>query len=206
MKVFFVSGVDTDVGKTFVTHHLVEKLQSRSIKAIAIKPIETGIAFNASDRLIHLKSAQKILPNLRLEDINLYSFEPPCAPYVADLQGTICLDNLYKQIESFRGKVDVLIIEGAGGLFVPIYKDFFMVSLAMELQERFESMSLIVCDDKLGMINRFLSAKFILDSLKLRFIFFINIRDQQNFEKINLPFMRHFDFETQFDSLIEKML
>lgn len=206
MKVFFVSGVDTDVGKTFVTHHLVKKLQNQSIKAIAIKPIETGIASNASDRLIHLKNAQKIFPNLTLEDINLYSFELPCAPYIADQQGIICLDRLYKHIESFRGKVDVLMIEGAGGLFVPIYKDFFMVSLAMELQMRFGAISLIICDDKLGMINRFLSAKFILDSLKLRFMFFINIRDKQNFEKINLPFMRHFEFETQFDSLIKKML
>lgn len=207
MKVFFVSGVDTDVGKTFVTRKIVQFLQKRSFKAIAIKPIETGVEeISQSDSFAHLCDAQNLFPYFKIMDINFYAFSSSCAPYVADAQGVISLEQIYTKIEDFQSKVDILLIEGAGGLFVPIKKDFFMLSFAQELQKRFDAKNLIVCDDRLGMINRFLSAKFVLDSLKLRSLFFINLRDKKRFSQINLPFMRHYDFETQIEKLVEKNL
>lgn len=206
MKVFFVSGVDTNVGKTYVTRKIIQLLQKKDIKAIALKPIETGVQDLPLDAITHLQDAQKIDSHLQLSDINLYSFKLPSAPYIADCNGSIDLNRIYKQIEYFKNRVDVLLIEGAGGLFVPIKKDFFMISLAQELQNRLCAQSIVVCDDALGMINRFLSAKFILDSLKLQSLFLINVRNPTLFQTINLPFMQNFDFETCIETFVKKIL
>ena len=207
MKIFFVSGVDTHVGKTFFTHHLTHIFQAQGLRAMAIKPIETGVQDGQpEDSLIHLQNAQRLFPSLTLKEINFYSFSLPSAPYVADKDREINLELVYEKIENFQKNLDILLIEGAGGLFVPIKKDFFMLDFALELQRRFCSKSLVVCDGELGMIHRFLSAKFVLDSLKLQHLFFVNIRNQRAFEVINLPFMQTYDFEKDINSLAQRLL
>ncbi|WP_027327258.1 dethiobiotin synthase [Helicobacter pametensis] len=204
MQVFFVSGVDTNVGKTFVTHRLVQALQAKGVRSIALKPIETGVEENGgADSRIHLEDARNLFADFDLSCVNFFSFAPPCAPYVADCKNQIDIDLIIRKIADLRGMVDVLFVEGAGGLFVPIKKDFFMYSFASKLQEYFDARTLLVCDDHLGMINRFLSAKFILDSLKLHSIFFVNVRQDDIFRKISLPFMQDYDFEMQIEALIK---
>lgn len=210
MKVFFVGGVDTDVGKTFVIQEIIHSLHSCGIKALAIKPIETGIdkiSLLSSDSMLHLLQARAILPTLGFDEVNFYSFPLPSAPSVADLQKTISLEQIFEKISKFQNQgVEVLIIEGAGGLFTPIKNDYFMLSFAKDLEQYFCSKMILVCDDKLGMINRFLSAKFILDSLQIETLFFVNIRNQEIFASINFPFMKHYDFEVEIKSLANRLL
>lgn len=207
MKIFFVSGVDTNVGKTFLASRLVQTLQNQGIRSLAIKPIETGVQNGRGvDALIHLQDAQVIFPSLELNDINFYALSLGASPYVADKDSIIDLERIYYKIEELQKKVEILFVEGAGGLFAPIQKDFFMLDLAFELQERFDAKSIVVCDGNLGMIHRFMSAKFILDSKKLRHLFFVNIRNQDFFETINLPFMQDFCFETNPHSLAYSLL
>lgn len=206
MKVYFVSGVDTNVGKTFVSHHLVLSLQKRGIRALAIKPIETGVEGIPPDASLHLQDAQKIDATLTLKDINTYCFSLPAAPMVADVHNSIQIDLIFEQIKSFEQRVEILFVEGAGGLFVPIQKDYFMTSFAQDLRTRFDAQVLMVCDDRLGMINRFLGAKFILDSLKLQSLFFVNIQDKQTFKQINYPLIKDYDFEMEIEDLAERIL
>lgn len=205
MKVFFVSGVDTDVGKTFITQRLISFLHHQNIKALGIKPIETGVDETPLDSMHHLLQARKIFPTFGIDEINFYSFALPSAPSVADTQKIISLDRIFEKILQYQG-VEILLIEGAGGLFTPIKEDYFMLSFAQELKERFGAKVILVCDDRLGMINRFLSAKFILDSLKLETLFFVNIRNQEIFTSINFPFMKHYDFEVEIESLANQLL
>lgn len=189
MRVFFVSGSDTDVGKTYITSNLIQLLQSWGKKALAIKPIETGVQTLPQDCLIHLKNAQNLFPHFTLQDINLYSLPLPASPFVADSLGEIDCEKIFSHIASLSDEVEILLVEGAGGLFVPIKEDYFMLSFALELQKRFESEVIFVCDDRLGMLNRLLSGKFILESNGLKSHYFINLRDKEVFEKINLPFL-----------------
>lgn len=189
MRVFFLSGSDTDVGKTFITSQLINYFQSLGLKALAIKPIETGVTHLPCDGIAHLQNAQKLFANLKMQDIVLYTFPLPASPFVADIRGEIDCKKIFSHIASFEDKLDILIVEGAGGLFVPIKQDYFMLDFAYELQERFDSEMIFVCDDRLGMINRLLSGRCILETYNLRHHLYINLRDKKAFEEISLPFL-----------------
>lgn len=210
MKIFFVGGVDTNVGKTFVVQQVIHFLHSKNIKALAIKPIETGvdeISLDSSDSMLHLLQARAFFSTLDFDEVNFYSFSLSSAPSVADVQKTISLEEIFEKISAFQNRgVEVLIIEGAGGLFTPIKNDYFMLSFAKDLEKHFCSQTILICDDRLGMINRFLSAKFILDSLQMKTLFFVNIRNQEIFASINFPFMKHYDFEVEIKSLANQLL
>lgn len=208
MRVFFVSGSDTDVGKTFVTSKLIQTLQNKGLKALAIKPIETGVQTLPQDSLTHLKDAQKIFPHFSLQEINLYSLPLPASPFVADNLGEIECERIFSHIASLSSEVEVLLVEGAGGLFVPIKRDYFMLSFALELQKRFESEMIFVCDDRLGMLNRLLCGKFILESNGLKSHYFINLRDKEVFERINLPFLQEsgLEYEVEIKKITQKLL
>lgn len=203
MKVFFISGSDTDVGKTYLASKLVQSFQKMGLKALAIKPIETGVNPIALDSALHLQDARNIFPHLTLSSINIYSFFLPASPFVADTLEEIECERLFSHIASFENKLDILIVEGAGGLFVPIKKDFFMLDFALELQKRFESELIFVCDDHLGMINRLLSGKFILDSQKIKHHLFVNLREREVFEKINVPYLKAINLK--YESEIKKL-
>lgn len=207
MKVFFLSGSDTDVGKTYITSKLIQTLQNQGLKALAIKPIETGANPIALDSTLHLQDAQRLFPQLTLDSINLYSFPLPASPFVADPLGEIECEKIFSHIASFEGMLDILVVEGAGGLFVPIKRDSYMIDFALELQERFGSELIFVCDDRLGMLNRILSGKFILENRGVKHHLFINLREREVFEKINAPYLQVIDlkFESDIKSLALKI-
>lgn len=208
LRVFFLTGSDTDVGKTYTASKLIQILQDKGLKALAIKPIETGVNPIAFDASLHLKNAQQIFPSLKLEDIVLYTFTLPASPFVADALDEIECERIFSHISSFEGKVDVLLIEGAGGLFVPIKRDYFMLDFACELQKRFDSEVIFVCDDRLGMINRLLSGRFVLQSKKITHHLFVNLREKEMFEKINAPFLDEvaLQYELDIQKLAQKLL
>lgn len=195
------------MGKTFVASHLTQYLHSLGLKALTIKPIETGVNDFPCDAKNHLLNAQKIFPTLTLQDIVLFTFPLPASPFVADTQGSIDLSLIFSHISSFEGRADVLLVEGAGGLFVPIKKDYFMLDFACELQERYKSEVIFVCDDRLGMLNRLLSGRYILQNKNLAHHLFINLREQKSFEEISLPFLvkSQTSYHTDLDSLVEKI-
>lgn len=207
MKVFFLSGSDTDVGKTYITSKLIQTLQNQGLKALAIKPIETGVNPIALDSTLHLQDTQRLFPQLTLDSINLYSFPLPASPFVADPLGEIECEKIFSHIASFEGMLDILVVEGAGGLFVPIKRDYYMIDFALELQERFGSELIFVCDDRLGMLNRILSGKFILENRGVKHHLFINLREREVFEKINAPYLKAIDlkFESDIKSLAQKI-
>ena len=69
----------------------------------------------------------------KIDEICFYQFALPAAPFVADSQGVIDIDFLKNKIKSLEKECDILLIEGAGGLFVPIKKDYFFIDLIKDL-------------------------------------------------------------------------
>ncbi|ANV97576.1 dethiobiotin synthase [Helicobacter enhydrae] len=194
MRVFFVTGSDTNVGKTYVTSALVKLLNQRGHKSVALKPIETGVSGMPLDSMLHLETANSLGYNLTLPQINQYAFALPASPYCADVEHRICVASLLEHIERFQD-FDYVFVEGAGGLFVPILEDYFMLDFAKDLQERFQGETLFVCDTHLGMINRLLSARYILQHQGICSHFYLNCLDTKEFEQISLPFLREAGIE-----------
>jgi dethiobiotin synthetase len=124
--IFFVTGTDTGVGKTAVTCALVRTLIQSGCRARAVKPIESGCAMDAAgelqpaDALAHRRAAG--LEHLPLERFIRYRLAEPLAPAVAAERAgvTIELEACLELVQSAAAETDVLLVEGAGGLLVPL--------------------------------------------------------------------------------------
>lgn len=131
MSVLFVSGIDTDIGKTYATGMIAKALMQQGIKVITQKLVQTGVAINpdngdmniADDIIIHRQ-----LMNLPLQPCDLdfttcpYRYEKPASPHLsAALAKDILNPNLITDAtKALQADYEVVLLEGAGGLMVPI--------------------------------------------------------------------------------------
>lgn len=149
----FITGTDTGVGKTVIAAAITTVLRSRGVKVGAMKPIETGCVavgknLHPSDGSL-LKSMAQMEESLNL--ITPYCYESPLAPLVAseiEKRGVEIqrIKNCYRRLSE---RYEVMIVEGIGGLLVPIRRDYFVSDLIKELGLPI----LIVAKAGLGTIN-----------------------------------------------------
>ncbi len=141
----FITATDTGVGKTYVVCQLALTLRKAGINVGVMKPVATG---SRSDARL-LSNAQGGTDPIEL--INPIYLKKPLAPYAASqlLRKEIYLDKIWKAHKILKKQHDFLIIEGIGGLMVPIKKDFFVRELCL----KFGYPLLIVTRPGLGTIN-----------------------------------------------------
>lgn len=149
----FVTGTDTGVGKTLITAGLAYALRARGIDVGVMKPVETG-CHERNGRLhpvdaLMLREAAGSRDALDL--INPYRFREPLAPMVAAERSRRSID-VERLLERFRRLADrhtVMLVEGAGGILVPITDKLSFLDLAVRLQLPV----LIVIGSRLGALN-----------------------------------------------------
>jgi dethiobiotin synthetase len=148
----FVTGTDTDVGKTCVTASIVNYLSKMNVDVGVMKPFASGYkATNDSvsdDVKILMKYSGVDDP---IDLVNPYFFEIPTSPYDACKQLNLEIDissvvDSYKQLTSIH---DVIIVEGIGGIMTPISKNYFVSDLISDLQMN----TIIVTGSKVGTVN-----------------------------------------------------
>lgn len=208
-KIFFITASNTNIGKTYISTQILSFLKSKNKKAIGIKPLETGVSDNARfhcgadlNKLYYHSHKDK---NIKIEELSYLNAKMPVAPALAANIDVLDLQNYLKDKIAKLSKIyDYIIIEGAGGVFTPIARGFYMVDLARNLQELYLASTICVIDDRLGCINNALSAKAVLEKYNLRHRLFINLQDQKNFELISAPYFRaiDLDFSTTIDDLL----
>jgi len=131
---FFVTGTDTDAGKTVVALGLVAALQARGLRVGVQKPVAAGAdrtpdGLRNGDALALLAASGLDLP---YEVVNPWCFEPPIAPHIAaaragcEIRFTPVLEGLGRVATAS----DVVVVEGAGGWRVPLGPDGDMAALA----------------------------------------------------------------------------
>ena len=161
MRGVFVTGTDTGVGKTVVACALVRGLRARGIDVGAMKPIETGVGQGGPADAIALRHFAG--GGDPLVDVCPQTFPLAAAPAVAahalglrvDLAA---IDDAWARL---RARHDFLVVEGAGGLLVPIRAHFSMADLA----HRMELPLLVVARAALGTINH---TRLTLDAARRR--------------------------------------
>lgn len=171
MKTLFITGTDTGVGKTTVSAGLAAFLSLRKKMNVGVmKPFESGLSKNSKDLLpwdaICLREASDSTDDL--DDIIPYTFEAPLAPEIAakleHVQIDIdIVDRIYKKITK---KHDIVLIEGAGGVLVPIKKGFFYADLI----ERWSAPAIVVAKLGLGTINHTLLTCNYLESRGIKVV------------------------------------
>lgn len=152
-KGIFVTGTDTGVGKTYISCLIAKELKKHNIDTGVMKPVETGCAKRGgilvpSDGLLLKSSASTIDP---LELIVPYRFRAPLAPLVAGKieRKKIELKKIFDSLRILSKKHDFLLVEGAGGLLVPLTQSYtyldFIIDTGLEV--------VLVAGNKLGVIN-----------------------------------------------------
>ncbi len=127
-RAIFITGTDTGVGKTVATLTLGLLLQARGVNVGVMKPVQC-----AGDDALFLKNRLHLEDDLK--EINPYFAKEPLSPHLAfKRQKTkISIDGIRRGLETLRSRHDVVLVEGAGGLFAPIHNDYVMADLARDL-------------------------------------------------------------------------
>jgi dethiobiotin synthetase len=152
----FITGTDTNVGKTFFACGLARLLKESGYKVGVMKPAETGCDSGdgkivPQDALALKEASDCAFP---LEQICPYQFREPVAPSVAaGREGKrIDVDRLIDIYSEIAAGHDITIVEGAGGLLVPLLPSYTYADLAKLLQLPI----VVVAANKLGIINHLL--------------------------------------------------
>lgn len=149
----FITGTDTEVGKTVVTAALAAALAERGLRVGVMKPAESGCPSQdgelfPQDAMFLREVAACTAP---LELVNPYRFAPPLTPALAaELAGVVIeIDHIRACYAQLAATHDIVLVEGAGGLLAPLTAELSMHDLATALQLPV----LIVARNILGMIN-----------------------------------------------------
>ena len=165
MRVLFVTGTDTGVGKTLVSSVLASALAARGLRVGVAKPVETGCR-GAGDGLVPSDAATlaaAAADPTPLAAICPYRFADPLAPALAAERAGSAVDveGLVDALRARAAAVDLLLVEGAGGLLVPLTRRASFAELAAALG----ATVLLVVGSRLGAINH---ALLTLDALRTR--------------------------------------
>ena len=195
-KRFFITATNTDIGKTYTTKLLLKELSSRGIRVGVIKLIETGVvdgyAPDGSELLASVKELNSEFKNVSLNNIVPITYELPAAPFVSSNNEKLNLQKLDQAVEKLEKICDVLIIEGAGGLYVPVDEDTMMVDMI----KHFEATALLVTHCSLGCINDTLLSKKLLENENIKHAVAFNCREtDDSFSTVSEPYFLKTGFE-----------
>ena len=173
MPSLLITGTDTGVGKTVVGCGLAAALTAQGKRVGVLKPAETGCPeqdgrLYPQDAALLAGFAGSALP---LEEICPYRFAPPLAPSVAaGMAGApIEISRIREHFERQVASHDVVIVEGAGGLLVPLHGRYSFADLAADLQLPV----LVVVGSKLGALNHALLTFHCAQTRKLALLGYI---------------------------------
>ncbi|ABB43741.1 dethiobiotin synthase [Sulfurimonas denitrificans DSM 1251] len=206
-KRIFITATNTDIGKTYTTKLLLKEFASRGLLVGVIKPIETGVvdgyADDGEELLQYVKELNPKLWSLEVEDIVPITYELAAAPFVASNNTPLDLRKIKIKIEEMEASCDIVIIEGAGGLYVPIDDKYMMIDLLKKL----DAVALLVTHCSLGCINDTLLSKGALEAKEILHVVAFNCKNKDdNFDKISEPYFLKTDFKVfKVDKDIEKI-
>jgi len=148
-KGIFVTGTDTGVGKTVVSAALAWSLKQSGKRVAVMKPVQTG---TNTGSIMDIEFVEMVMEmNYPIEEVCPYRFPEPLAPLVAaNMAGEkIDIERIKSLFHKLSSSHDITIVEGAGGLLVPITEDYLMSDLAFDL----ELPIVIVVRPSLGTLN-----------------------------------------------------
>nr|WP_321266574.1 dethiobiotin synthase [uncultured Sulfurimonas sp.] len=195
-KRIFITATNTDIGKTYTTKLLLKEFASRGLRVGVIKPIETGVINGfAPDGSELLKTVQELnaeFKYIKVEDIVPITYELPATPFISSNNAKLDFKKLDDAIKKLEKLCDVLIIEGAGGLFVPVDEDTMMVDLITH----FKACALLVTHCSLGCINDTLLSEKLLEDKKIKYAVAFNCRENdESFSRVSEPYFLHQGFQ-----------
>ena len=152
MAVYFISGIDTDAGKSIVTGVIARTLLQKGVHVITQKFIQTGCVGISEDILKH-REIMGIPPQEVDRDGTTcpYVMTYPSSPHLAAEIDRVEIDveRIHRSTEKLAAAYDVVLLEGAGGLYVPVSRQYLTIDYIQEYKHPL----ILVSSSKLGSIN-----------------------------------------------------
>ncbi len=188
MPRLFVTATGTGIGKTHVVRLLLRTFARLGYRVGACKAVETGVEEAPQDARSLLEELYELNPDFtgfEARDLCAYTFPLPAAPFCADTEHSLDPDRILHKVSDLESHCDLLIIEGAGGLLVPLSEKYFMIDLARDLKAH----TLLVTPSGLGCINQTLLSLRALDHAGLSYDWCVNLyEEQESFPKVTRPY------------------
>jgi dethiobiotin synthetase len=150
-KSYFITGTDTNVGKTWVTLALINYFKKQNLSVIGMKPVSAGCekieGIWKNDDALAIQKHNSIAVDYSL--INPYAYELPISPHLTCKDNPVNLETLFSHFQNLQTLADVVIVEGAGGWYVPLNEQETIADLAKKLNVPI----ILVAAIKLGCIN-----------------------------------------------------
>jgi len=162
----FVAGTDTSVGKTYVCAGLLAFLQQKGIDAGYQKWVATGVNGGLPEDLVNCLTATGCVPTVEHVDQHIpYCFQFPASPHLAAEMEATAVDpeRIVARYKTAAAQYEWLIVEGVGGIMVPLRRDLLLIDLLEHLKPRV----LVVARSGLGTLNHTLLT---LEALRTRHI------------------------------------
>jgi len=134
-KGYFITGTDTNAGKTWATIALMRYFKSRGKSVVGMKPVASGCLMQ--DGQLKNEDALLIQENASVpidyDLINPYAYEQPVSPHIVGVKNPVNLQRLVANFELLRNMADIIIVEGAGGWYTPLNESDAISDLAETL-------------------------------------------------------------------------
>jgi len=142
----FITGCDTDIGKTFVSVGLCLTLENKGFKTAYYKPFQSSVKNGIAPDIEEFKKYSN-----SVETKFSYLFEGDVSPHLASVLGDVEIDinKIKNDLEKLKKENDFVVIEGAGGLYCPAYNGKLFADVIKELNQEI----IIVTTPDLGRIN-----------------------------------------------------
>ena len=163
-NIYFISGIDTDAGKSYCTAWYAKQLSLNGQRIITQKFIQTGNTGHSEDIDLHRRIMDIALTDDDREGLTMPEiFSYPCSPHLASrIDGRpIDFDKIERATEELSHRYDIVLLEGAGGLMVPLSEEFLTIDYVAQKGYPL----LFVTSGKLGSINHTLLS---LEAIKSR--------------------------------------
>lgn len=152
MAVYFISGIDTDAGKSIVTGVIARTLLKKGVNVVTQKFIQTGCVGISEDILKH-REIMGIEPLEVDKDGTTcpYVMTYPASPHLAAEIDKVDIDvkRIHQSTVKLAAMYDMVLLEGAGGLYVPVTRDYLTIDYIQEYKHPL----ILVSSSKLGSIN-----------------------------------------------------
>ena len=186
MSVLFISGIDTDIGKTYATGMMAKALMQQGINVITQKLVQTGVSVNSDSREMNI--ADDIVTHRQLMGVAMqpcdtdnttcpFRYEKPASPHLAVKLANTVLDPeiITKSTQQLQANYDVVLLEGAGGLLVPMTEQLLILDYIVTQGYPV----ILVTSGRLGSINHTLLSLEAITSrdLKVHSVIYNHIHD-----------------------------
>ncbi len=181
---YFVTGTDTNVGKTWATLALITYFKQQNLSVIGMKPVASGCRKIANEwqnddaLAIQKMSSQFVDYSL----INPYAYELPISPHLAGIENPVNIKKICANFDTLQNMADVIIVEGAGGWYAPLNNSESISDLAKKLNLPI----ILVISIKLGCINHALLTFEAIKNSNLNCVGWIAVCNDVTFDCIDL--------------------